>query len=161
MAGVAEGIEDGRSGVVNAVARVIAAAVRRAREDLDINSPSKVFAEIGGYMAQGLGIGWTERMERVSADIGGSLSAGMEKRMAGAYQRMKATMQEGMQKLTGDIAVQSRGNTAYTTQTTTNNEGDLVFHIEKFINERKEDVNGFMREAEFIRRRQALARGGA
>lgn len=160
MAGVAEGIEDGRSGVVNAVARVIAAAVRRAREDLDINSPSKVFAEIGGYMAQGIGVGWTERMERVSADIGGSLSAGMEKRMAGAYQRMKAAMQEGMQKLTGDIAVQSRGNTAYNTYTTTHQEGDFIVQIEKVVNEGKETVASMMQEFEFVRRQQVLAKGG-
>ena len=160
MEGVAQGIEDGRSGVVNAVARVIAAAVRRAREDLDINSPSKVFAEIGGYMAQGIGVGWTDRMEIVSEDIGRNLSVGMEKRMAGAYERIKATMQDGMQRLSGDIAVQSRGDTSYNTYTTTHQEGDFIVQIEKVVNEGKETVSSMMQEFEFVRRQQVLAKGG-
>ena len=47
-----------------------------------INSPSKVFAEIGGYMAEGLGVGWDKEfdtvkknMENVSLDMNVSAKA--------------------------------------------------------------------------------------
>ena len=161
MEGVAVGIENKQSRVVNAVAKVIADAVKRAKKDLDINSPSRVMATIGDYMAQGIGVGWTDRMEIVSEEIGSSLSDGLEKRMAGAYERMKAAMQEGMQRLTGDIAVQARGAVYYTTTTTTHQEGDTILQIEHFHNDSKEAVPSLMQEMEFERRRRAMARGGA
>ncbi len=161
MEGVAQGVRDGQSGVVNAIARALRAAVRAAKEEMDINSPSRVMAEIGDYMAQGIGVGWSDRMETVSADIGESLSTGLERRMANAYERMKAAMQDGMQKLTGDIAVQARGATNYTTTTTTHQEGDTILQIEHFHNDSKEAIPSVMQEMEFARRRKALAKGGA
>ena len=63
MEGVAKGVRDGQSGVVNAVAKALQAAVRAAKKEMDINSPSRVMAKIGDYMAQGVGVGcltaWT------------------------------------------------------------------------------------------------------
>lgn len=160
MEGVAQGVKNGQSGVVNAIASALRAAVRAARREMDINSPSRVMAVIGDYMAQGIGVGWETRMETVSADIGESLSSGMEKRMAGAYERMKATMQEGMHRLTGDIAVQAKGAINYTTTTTTHQEGDTILQIEHFHNDSKEAVPSLMQEMEFERRQRAIARGG-
>ena len=55
MEGVAKGVRDGQSGVVNAVAKALQAAVRAAKKEMDINSPSRVMAKIGDYMAQGVG----------------------------------------------------------------------------------------------------------
>lgn len=69
MEGVAKGVRDGQSGVVNAVAKALQAAVRAAKKEMDINSPSRVMAKIGDYMAQGVGVGWSDRMERVSDTI--------------------------------------------------------------------------------------------
>ena len=47
--------------------------VNTARSEMKINSPSKVWAEIGDYMAQGLGVGFTDEMKTVTRDIQGSL----------------------------------------------------------------------------------------
>lgn len=41
-----------------------------------ISSPSKVFAEIGGYMAEGLGVGWANEIDAVKKDIEGDLDFG-------------------------------------------------------------------------------------
>lgn len=71
MDGVAEGIEDGRSGVVETVRKALEEAARAAREAMDINSPSKVFAKIGGYMADGLSVGFGSEMSAVENDIAG------------------------------------------------------------------------------------------
>jgi hypothetical protein len=48
--------------------------VSKVKSLFGISSPSKVFAEIGGYMAEGLGIGWDEGMEEVQNDINKDLT---------------------------------------------------------------------------------------
>lgn len=73
MQGVAQGVLDGKSGVVNAVESALWAAVQAARAAMDINSPSGVMADIGDYMAQGLDAGWTKRMQQVARDINDSI----------------------------------------------------------------------------------------
>lgn len=133
MDGVAEGIKDGRSGVVNAVARVIAAAVHRAKEDLDINSPSKVFAEIGGYMAAGLDEGWQKKMKVASDNISRSL-------MAVSAPPVMATAGAG---------VSSSRTYTY---------GDIYVHVDSIKSEREARV--LAQEIEFIRRQQDTGKGG-
>lgn len=55
------------SGIVNGVKKV-----------LGIKSPSRVFAGIGEYMAQGLGIGFTDEMKSVNKDIQGSVPTSLD-----------------------------------------------------------------------------------
>lgn len=160
MEGVAQGVRDGQSSVVNAIARALRAAVRAAKEEMDINSPSRVMAEIGDYMAQGVGVGWSDRMETVTDTIGNSLSDGLERKMSNAYEKMRAAMNQNMFRLRGDISVQSGGNVSYNTSTKINKEGDTVLHIEHFHNDSKEALPSVMQEMEFVRRRNALAKGG-
>ena len=161
MEGVAKGVRDGQSGVVNAIADALRAAVAAARAEMDINSPSRVMAKIGDYMAQGVGVGWSERMEGVSATIGDSLSDGLEQKMTAAYEKMRAAASQNMLRLRGDIAVQRGGDSTYVTKTIHNNEGDTVLQIEHFHNDSGESVPGLMQEAEFYRRQRAMAKGGA
>lgn len=52
--GIAKGITDGSSAVVNAVSQVCAEAISTANSALGIASPSKVFAKIGDYVIEGL-----------------------------------------------------------------------------------------------------------
>lgn len=161
MEGVAKGVRDGQSGVVNAVAKALQAAVRAAKKEMDINSPSRVMAKIGDYMAQGIGVGWSDRMDSVSDTISGSLSDGFSRRMSDAYEKMRAAMNQNMVRLRGDIAVQRGGDTSYITKTVNNKEGNTVLQIEHFHNDSKEAVPSLMQEMEFSRRRRAIAKGGA
>ncbi len=161
MEGVAQGVRDGQSGVVNAVAKALQAAVRAAKKEMDINSPSRVMAKIGDYMAQGVGVGWSDRMDSVSDTISGSLSDGFSRRMSDAYEKMRAAMNQNMVRLRGDIAVQRGGDTSYITKTVNNTEGNTVLQIEHFHNDSKEAVPSLMQEMEFSRRRRAMAKGGA
>lgn len=161
MEGVAKGVRDGQSGVVNAVAKVLQAAVRAAKKEMDINSPSRVMAKIGDYMAQGVGVGWSDRMDSVSDTISGSLSDGFSRRMSDAYEKMRAAMNQNMVRLRGDIAVQRGGDTSYITKTVNHTEGNTVLQIEHFHNDSKEAVPSLMQEMEFSRRRRAIAKGGA
>lgn len=161
MEGVAKGVCDGQSGVVNAVAKALQAAVRAAKKEMDINSPSRVMAKIGDYMAQGIGVGWSDRMDSVSDTISGSLSDGFSRRMSDAYEKMRAAMNQNMVRLRGDIAVQRGGDTSYITKTVNHTEGNTVLQIEHFHNDSKEAVPSLMQEMEFSRRRRAIAKGGA
>ena len=161
MEGVAKGVRDGQSGVVNAVVKALQAAVRAAKKEMDINSPSRVMAKIGDYMAQGVGVGWSDRMDSVSDTISGSLSDGFSRRMSDAYEKMRAAMNQNMVRLRGDIAVQRGGDTSYITKTVNHTEGNTVLQIEHFHNDSKEAVPSLMQEMEFSRRRRAIAKGGA
>ena len=161
MEGVAKGVCDGQSGVVNAVTKALQAAVRAAKKEMDINSPSRVMAKIGDYMAQGVGVGWSDRMDSVSDTISGSLSDGFSRRMSDAYEKMRAAMNQNMVRLRGDIAVQRGGDTSYITKTVNHTEGNTVLQIEHFHNDSKEAVPSLMQEMEFSRRRRAIAKGGA
>lgn len=71
--GLANGISAGRSAVINSVASLCASAVSEARSRLRINSPSKVFAEIGSYTAEGFGVGYEEKMGEVNRVIRDSM----------------------------------------------------------------------------------------
>lgn len=52
-AGLAQGVQDGSAALVAAVSQMAAQAAQAARDKLKIESPSKVFEEIGSYTAQG------------------------------------------------------------------------------------------------------------
>lgn len=161
MDGLSEGIKNNKMAVINAVVDVIKESLKKVRRMLGIMSPSRVMAEIGGYMAQGVAVGWKEQMSDVTDVIGNSLSDGLEGRMANAYTRMRSAMNEGLYRLSGDVAVQAKGASNYTTNHNTTTEGDFVVNIEKIVNDGKGTVAGMMEEFEFIRRQRALAKGGA
>lgn len=67
--------EDNITYAVNSMMeRIVASAKRRMK----IHSPSKVWAEIGDYMAQGLGVGFTNEMKDVTKDINNSLPTSID-----------------------------------------------------------------------------------
>jgi hypothetical protein len=71
--GLAQGILSQKSAVVSA-ARAVAAAARAALRSAEgIHSPAKKWAVLGDYMAQGIGVGFTRRMDRVSREITASI----------------------------------------------------------------------------------------
>lgn len=159
--GLALGLVNAIPDLLKSVGEVASSMLNKVKSVFRISSPSKVMAEIGGYLAQGVGVGWTEQMASVSDTIGSSLSDGLESRMVNAYTRMRAAMSDGMSRLSGDIAVQARGASNYTTNHNTTTEGDFIIQIEKIVNDGKGTVAGMMEEFEFIRRQKAAAKGGA
>lgn len=73
MQGVAQGVRDGRSGVINAIESALWAAVEAAKAAMEISSPSRVFAEIGGYMGDGIGVGFDKAMLDVNQNIAAAM----------------------------------------------------------------------------------------
>lgn len=133
MAGLAEGIENGKSGVINAVARVIAAAIAEARSKLDIHSPSKVFEGFGAYSMEGYEIGIKDKMKSVMR-----------------------TVQSSMDKVARPPRVETATGGISKSQTYTY--GDINVHIDSVKSEREARV--VAEQIEFLRRQQSAGRGG-
>ncbi|MFR1527188.1 hypothetical protein [Anaerotignum sp.] len=136
MEGVAKGVRDGQSGVVNAIAEVLAAAVRAARASMDINSPSGVYEEIGGYMAEGVGVGWNKKLKKLSGIIAGG-------------------MQQVVPSPTGvsGSVTQNNNSRSYAY-------GDINIYVDRIDNGNGRSVETFARELEFFRRQQSTRKGG-
>lgn len=90
--GVAKGIEKGAPGVINAVTNVGTGAVDALKKQWGMESPSKVFAEMGGYAVEGLENGlvdrtaqgfdrWAEALEKAGGDAFIRGVAGIAKRL--------------------------------------------------------------------------------
>ena len=136
MEGVAQGVRDGKSGVVNAIAEVLAAAVQAARAAMDINSPSGVYEEIGGYMAEGVGVGWIKKLKKLSSIITG-----------------------GMQQVVPSLAGVS-GSVTHNNNSRSYAYGDIHIHVDRIDNGNGRSVETFARELEFFRRQQSTRKGG-
>lgn len=136
MEGVAQGVRDGKSGVVNAIAEVLAAAVRAARASMDINSPSGVYEEIGGYMAEGVGVGWNKKLKKLSGIVAGG-------------------MQQVVPSPTGisSSVTQNNNSRSYAY-------GDINIYVDRIDNGNGRSVETFARELEFFRRQQSTRKGG-
>ena len=130
MLGLAQGIRDGRSEVVNAIAAAVQAALERGRNDLGIRSPSKVFAEMGEYSMEGFALG-------------------MKNRLKAAVQ----TVSEGMHALASaaPAAAQPAAN-SYTY-------GDTVVYVDTVNASDPKDIERMAYQLEFYRRQIASGRG--
>ena len=71
--GVWQGIQSMVSWFTNKVKSFFSGIVNSVKNALGIHSPSKVFASIGGYMAEGLGEGWDDKFSDVRDEIDKSL----------------------------------------------------------------------------------------
>ena len=67
--GLWNGISAMASWIKEKVSGFMSGLVTGAKKALGINSPSKVFAEMGGYMAEGLGAGWDSEYDGVKKQI--------------------------------------------------------------------------------------------
>ena len=133
MAGLADGIENGRSGVIQAVAEVVAAAIAKAKSKLDIHSPSKVFEGFGEYSMEGYEIGIKDKMKSVMRTVQNSMDA--------------VARPPRVETATGGIS-----------KSQTYTYGDINVHIDSVNSEREARV--IAEQIEFLRRQQSAGRGG-
>lgn len=104
--GLAQGILSQKSAVVSAARSVAAAARAALRSAEGIHSPAKKWAVLGDYMAQGIGVGFTRRMDTVAREITASIPS------VDAYtarERASAGMVNGI--VSGLSAVMGSGST--------------------------------------------------
>lgn len=90
MRGLANGIYAGQSGVVNAIISTVQAAIDAAKQQLQINSPSRVFRWIGEMSAEGYALGIDDRLRMMEDTIHTRMAS-----VATAPQVQRADMQGG------------------------------------------------------------------
>ena len=77
--GIASGINANSYLIQKAVSQAIKDALKAAHTEGEIKSPSKLFRdEVGRYLAEGVGVGFTGTMKKVNGDMAKSLASGME-----------------------------------------------------------------------------------
>lgn len=81
------GIENGRSGVINAAVKMATDAYEAAKAALDIHSPSRVFMSLGGFVSEGMAIGITK-----SADEAATASEDMATNLVDSSQGVLAQL---------------------------------------------------------------------
>jgi phage-related protein len=69
MRGLADGITGAAGAVVSAITGAVSGAIDSAKKALGIASPSKVFAEIGGYTGEGFAMGVDESAPEAQASM--------------------------------------------------------------------------------------------
>ena len=102
--GIWQGIQSMVSWFTNKVKSFFSGIVNGVKNVLGIRSPSRVFASIGGYMAQGLGEGWSDEYGSVSR---GLLSSVQETSSAAANELDGALLSSG--KIGADLALSYSG----------------------------------------------------
>jgi septal ring factor EnvC (AmiA/AmiB activator) len=96
--GVHRGIRDREAWFRSQVTAFFRNIVNDVKSELGIRSPSSVFAGIGSFMAQGLGIGFTDRMNRVARDMQSAIPqhfSAPSQRDAGSNSRARRGIGEG------------------------------------------------------------------
>lgn len=78
MEGLAQGVLDGESRLIEAVRQAVQSAIDEANSMLEIGSPSKVFQRMGDFSAQGYGIGFIDEMKNVSKDIAAAMPVSID-----------------------------------------------------------------------------------
>lgn len=91
--GLAIGFQSQQESVTSAIVGVLNKAVAAAKDAMQIRSPSRKWAEIGSFMAAGLGDGFTAKMRTVAKDVTGSIPGAVTIR--GSY-TAAATATEGI-----------------------------------------------------------------
>lgn len=137
--GLWDGIDSGKSGLINNIVTMLKDAVKAAKEAMDINSPSKVWAEIGGFMSEGLGVGFVHEMQNTSKQISGSIPK--DAVMAANY------------------SINGIGATDHSSNIT-KDDGGIHLHIENMVNSDDRDIHDILRVMEFYRQQKIVARGG-
>ncbi len=67
--GMRDGIESGRSAVLESVRALCEETIQTAKDKLDIHSPSKAFAYLGEMSGKGYITGWQDTMENINSVI--------------------------------------------------------------------------------------------
>ncbi|MCD8097014.1 MAG: hypothetical protein LUE31_03055, partial [Lachnospiraceae bacterium] len=130
--GLADGIRAGKSEVINAAVEVAFAAAQAARDELGIESPSKVTRELGGYYMEGWVEGIQAKTENLKDAVRGSLNDALIPESTSVSSAGGVTGTDAI----GDIELSGSGDTIniiFQPKSMTESELDKAFD---YINER-------------------------
>ena len=94
--GLADGFVSQYQYVKNQFIGMLQEAYAAAKESMEVNSPSKLYAELGKYMAQGVGVGFAGAMPKVSDGIISAMMAPIDRASNGGIYNATAAAVNGM-----------------------------------------------------------------
>lgn len=137
MAGLKNGINAGRAGVINAMKAAAKAALAAAKEELDIHSPSRVFRDEVGVMAmKGFGEGILQESKEQAKVI-----------------------QNASRFLTGEAQAGSIVTNSNDNRRTYNNNVSSTVQVEQLVVRNEQDVRSLATEIATLTRRQQRGKG--
>ena len=132
VSGVWQGIVDAATWFTEQVSGFFSGIVSGVKSLLGIASPSKVFAEIGGYMSQGLGEGFVDEMKDVEKDIEDAIPTDFDvaarARLSGVFEGAAGAAKSFIEH-TGTIRVEG-----------VNGSGDLTSVVDIIVNSLRAEV---------------------
>ncbi|MBN3409937.1 phage tail tape measure protein [Clostridium botulinum] len=154
---IVEGVWNGITGmggwIRDRVNGFFSGIVDGAKDALGIHSPSRVFRDqVGKYMAQGVGVGFTDETDNIKRS--------MQKDLSNLTTKMQTTVDLETSRTSRAMTARVNKTTNNTTETITHNDNGLTLKVDKFINNTKQDIKDIAEELEFYRKRNSLATGG-
>jgi TP901 family phage tail tape measure protein len=158
--GMAKGITDGKSEVINAVLKLARAAIKAAKDGMQEKSPSRATMEIGELATKGMAIGITSmsaEVEKASQEIARLATNGMQ--IADMTNMRVPDVIGTLERLDlRQARPASSSNTYY--NTTTYQDAPFDFNGATFIIRDKDDIRALAVEYQALTKRSNRARGG-
>ena len=148
--GLVAGLKAAKDLVVDTLKSIAKGAVNAFKKFFGINSPSKVFMGFGQNIDEGLAIGLDDNLDKVEDSMDTLMNTinfvpdGLDYELNGLNPRKKNNI--------------SQINNS--TNTTNNRNVNIYLTIEKFENNRKQDVEELMAEMEYIAKKELIGNGG-
>ena len=144
--GIWQGISDAASWLWNKVSGFCDNLVDQIKSKLGIHSPSTVFASLGGFMAQGLGNGFTDNMVGISKQMQSAVPTSFDFDVGANINQKFSNLKSNLQT----AASQSTGSTVPTSVTFQIKQGDFtiqgntddntIAQMQKLLNQSAKDT---------------------
>jgi len=148
--GLVNGLKAAKDLVVNTLTSIAKGALNAFKKFFGIESPSKVFMGLGKNLDEGLAIGLDDNIDKVEDSMGNLMNTinfvpdGLDYELYGLNPKAKNSV----------------SNVSSVTQNTSNRNVNVYLTIEKFENNREQDVEELMSEIEYIAKKELLGNGG-
>ena len=148
--GLVKGLKAAKDLVVNTLKSIATGAIDAFKKFFGIKSPSRVFMGFGENIDQGLAIGLDDNLDKVEDSMDNLMNTinfvpdGLDYELTGLNPMRKGNV--------------SQVNNS--TSSTTNKNVNIYLTIERFENNREQDVEELMSEMEYIARKELLGNGG-
>ena len=149
-----QGFIDGIKSMIDKVKNAVSSVVNAVAKFLGFHSPAE----------EGEGqhiIEWGENMIQGFMDGIDNKSKALKEKMASMISApdLSSKVDIGLQSINSKSAG-TQGNTTTTNNNTTTNNSNFTLRIDKFVNEREQDIERLVEEIEFYRQKQLTAKGG-
>lgn len=148
--GLVAGLKAAKDLVVNTLKSIATGAIDAFKKFFGINSPSKVFMSFGQNIDQGLSIGLDDNLDKVEDSMDNLMNT---------INFVPDGLDYELTSLNPSKA-RSVPQVNNTTSSTTNKNVNIYLTIERFENNREQDVEELMSEMEYIARKELIGNGG-